>query len=129
MSSYRPFRVTAWLAAPAVAALMLLAPASVWPAKAQTAQATPAAAAPAIEAAPTRSLQATTNVDSQAASSEQRSLTAKAIDRVKQVARSAGDIFNRVPCLPPKGGAKSMGTLPRVANRLVAGQPVVIIAF
>jgi len=58
-----------------------------------------------------------------------RSLTAKAIDKVKQVAKSASDIFNRVPCLPPKGGAKSMGSLPHVAGRLAAGQPVVIVAF
>jgi lysophospholipase L1-like esterase len=34
-----------------------------------------------------------------------------------------------VPCLPPKGGAKSVGSLPHVANKLAAGQPVLIIAF
>jgi lysophospholipase L1-like esterase len=61
--------------------------------------------------------------------SQQKSLTSKAIEKVKEVARSAGDIFNRVPCLPPKGGAKSMGSLPHVANKLAAGEPVVIIAF
>jgi lysophospholipase L1-like esterase len=59
----------------------------------------------------------------------QRSITSKAIDRVKEVAKSATDIFSRVPCLPPKGGAKSMGSLPHVAGKLAAGQPVVIIAF
>lgn len=59
----------------------------------------------------------------------QRSLTGKAIDKVKEVAKSAGDIFSRVPCLPPKGGSKSMGSLPRVARKLAAGEPVVIIAF
>jgi hypothetical protein len=58
-----------------------------------------------------------------------RSLTAKAIDKVKDVAKSAGDIFSRVPCLSPKGGFKSMGSLPHVAKKLAAGQPVVIIAF
>jgi lysophospholipase L1-like esterase len=58
-----------------------------------------------------------------------KSLTAKAIDKVKDVAKSASDIFSRVPCLPPKGGAKSMGSLPHVAKKLAAGQPVVIIAF
>ncbi len=58
-----------------------------------------------------------------------RSLTAKAIDKVKDVAKSAGDIFSRVPCLSPKGGLKSMGSLPHVAKKLAAGQPVVIIAF
>ena len=61
--------------------------------------------------------------------SQQKSLTSKAIDKVKQVAKSAGDIFSRVPCLPPKGGAKSMGSLPHVAGKLAAGQPVMIIAF
>lgn len=58
-----------------------------------------------------------------------RTLTAKAVDKVKQVAKSAGDIFSRVPCSPPKGGLNSLGSLPHVANRLIAGQPVVIIAF
>jgi len=46
-----------------------------------------------------------------------------------KVARSAGDVFGRVPCLPPKGEPKSMGSLPHVANKLVAGKPVVIVAF
>jgi len=58
-----------------------------------------------------------------------RTLTAKAIDTVKQVAKSAGDIFNRVPCLPPKGGVNSLGSLPHVASSLIAGRPVKIIAF
>jgi len=60
---------------------------------------------------------------------QQKSLTGKAIDRVKEVAKSATDIFSRVPCLPPKGGPKSMGSLPHVASKLAAGEPVVIIAF
>jgi lysophospholipase L1-like esterase len=55
--------------------------------------------------------------------------TEKAIDTVKQVARSASDIFSRVPCLPAKGVHRSMGSLPHVAHRLAAGQPVVIVAF
>jgi lysophospholipase L1-like esterase len=58
-----------------------------------------------------------------------KSLTAKAIDKVKEVAKSAGDIFSRVPCLPPKGGARAMGSLPHVARKLALGQPVVIVAF
>jgi lysophospholipase L1-like esterase len=58
-----------------------------------------------------------------------KSLTAKAIDKVREVAKSAGDIFSRVPCLPPKGGTKSMGSLPHVARKLASGQPVVIVAF
>jgi lysophospholipase L1-like esterase len=60
---------------------------------------------------------------------QQKSLTTKTIEKVKQVAKSAGDIFSRVPCLPPKGGAKSMGSLPHVANKLASGEPVVIVAF
>jgi len=59
----------------------------------------------------------------------QKGITGKAIDKVKDAAKSAGDIFSRVPCLPPKGASKSMGSLPRVASELVAGQPVMIVAF
>ena len=59
----------------------------------------------------------------------QKGITGKAIDKVKEVAKSAGDIFSRVPCQPPKGGNKTMGSLPHVASRLVAGEPVVIVAF
>src|SRR6201995_520545 len=58
-----------------------------------------------------------------------KTLTAKAIDTGKQGAKSASDIFSRVPCLQPKGGAQSLGSLPHVAGKLIAGQPVVIIAF
>jgi lysophospholipase L1-like esterase len=61
--------------------------------------------------------------------SQQKSLTSKAIDKVKEVAKSAGDILSRVPCRSPKGGGKSMGSLPHVAAKLVAGKPVVIVAF
>ena len=61
--------------------------------------------------------------------SQQKSLATRAIEKVKQVAKSANDIFSRVPCLAPKGGAPSMGSLPHVAGKLVSGQPVVIVAF
>ncbi|MCP3412213.1 SGNH/GDSL hydrolase family protein [Bradyrhizobium sp. CCGB01] len=123
MSSLRPFCLTAWLAAPA-AALLLLTPVSLAPAQAQATQATPApqqAARPA-SAPPSQTTVAVT-------SPEQRGVTARAIDKVKQVAKSAGDIFSRVPCLAPKGGSKTMGSLPHVAGKLVAGKPVVIVAF
>jgi lysophospholipase L1-like esterase len=60
---------------------------------------------------------------------QQKTLTAKAIERVKEVAKSASNIFGRVPCLPPKRGLASLGSLPHVANRLIAGQPVMIVAF
>src|ERR1700722_6252047 len=58
-----------------------------------------------------------------------KSLTDKAIEKVKQVAKSASDIFSRVPCLPPKGAPRSVGSLPHVAHKLAAGEPVVIVAF
>lgn len=124
MSSLRPFCPMTWLVAPAAALLML---ASQAPARAQAAQATPApqqAANPAPASPPQTTVAATSQPPA-----EQRGLTSRAIDKVKQVAKSAGDIFSRVPCLPPKGSAKAMGSLPHVANKLVAGQPVVIVAF
>ncbi|MFB6446650.1 SGNH/GDSL hydrolase family protein [Bradyrhizobium tunisiense] len=124
MSSLRPFCLTTWLAAPVAAMLLLLAPASQSHAQTQTAQATstaPQTADPA-PASPSQTTVAAT-------SPEQRGVTSRAVDKVKQVAKSAADIFSRVPCLPPKGGAKAMGTLPHVAGKLAAGQPVVIVAF
>jgi lysophospholipase L1-like esterase len=60
---------------------------------------------------------------------QQKSLATQAIEKMKQAAKSASDIFGRVPCLPPKGGATSMGSLPHVAAKLASGQPVTIIAF
>jgi lysophospholipase L1-like esterase len=62
------------------------------------------------------------------APAQPKSLTARAIDKVKEVAKSANDIFSRVPCLPPKG-ANPIGSLPHVAGKLASGQPVVIVAF
>jgi lysophospholipase L1-like esterase len=124
MSSLRPFCLTTWLAAPVAAMLLLLATASQSHAQTQTAQATstaPQTADPA-PASPSQTTVAAT-------SPEQRGVTSRAVDKVKQVAKSAADIFSRVPCLPPKGGAKAMGTLPHVAGKLAAGQPVVIVAF
>ncbi len=58
-----------------------------------------------------------------------KSLTDKAIDKVTRVAKAASDIFGRVPCLPPKGAPRTVGSLPRVAHKLAVGEPVVIIAF
>src|SRR4051794_34868012 len=116
MSSLRPFCLTAWLAVPAAALLLLLSPASQSRAQTQAAQAPQQSADPA-PASPSQTTVAATSPD-------QRGITARAIDKVKQVAKSAGDIFSRVPCLSPKGGAKAMGSLPHVAGKLVAGQPV-----
>ena len=58
-----------------------------------------------------------------------KSLATRAIDTVKGVAKSAGDIFSRVPCLPPKSAIRPMGSLPHVARKLASGQPVMIVAF
>lgn len=125
MSSLRPFCLTAWLAAPAAAALLVLTPVS--PSRAQQAVQAQAAPAPQQSADPAPASPSQTTVA--ATSPEQRGITARAIDKVKQVAKSAGDIFSRVPCLAPKDGAKTMGSLPHVAGKLVAGKPVVIVAF
>jgi lysophospholipase L1-like esterase len=134
-SCHGPFRALA------AAAIVLLAPGATSLARAQTAaqaatapQSPPpsSAADPAKAAVPPNS-SATAAVGGatidHGGPPQPRSLTAKAIDKVKEVAKSAGDIFSRVPCLPPKGGTKSMGSLPRVARKLASGQPVVIVAF
>src|SRR5581483_3995644 len=131
MSSLRPFGLSTCLAAPAAAVLLMLTPVLQAPAHAQAAQATsaPQQAASPAPASPSQTTVAATTQPS----TDQRGLTSRAIDKVKQVAKSAGDIFSRVPCLPPKdvnkGGAKTMGSLPHVAGKLVAGKPVVIVAF
>jgi lysophospholipase L1-like esterase len=67
------------------------------------------------------------SVDPNAA--QQKGIAGKAIDKVKEVAKSAGDILSRVPCRSPKGGAKTFGSLPHVAGKLADGKPVLIIAF
>jgi lysophospholipase L1-like esterase len=102
-------------------AALALTPTALTTARAETAQAAPSDNAKA----------ATTGVAAvgPATSSEQKGLAGKAIDKVKEVAKSAGDILSRVPCRAPKGGAKTMGSLPHVAAKLVAGKPVVIVAF
>jgi lysophospholipase L1-like esterase len=117
-----------------VVALLLLTPLPLLSARAQSAAQAAQAAPSANIDRPTSPAPLPANAPSggtadQAALSQPRSLTAKAIDKVKQVAKSASDIFNRVPCLPPKGGAKSMGSLPHVAGKLAEGRPVVIVAF
>jgi lysophospholipase L1-like esterase len=113
---------------------MLLTPAALSPAHAQAgAQAatqaalvqrpdSPGAAPSAVAATPGGG-------NGQVNAPQQMGLAARAIDKVKQAAKSASDIFNRVPCLPPKGEPRAMGSLPRVAGRLISGQPITIIAF
>jgi lysophospholipase L1-like esterase len=85
--------------------------------------------APSSPAAASQAPAATNSAANDPSLPPPKTLTAKAIDTVKQVAKSASDIFSRVPCMPPRGGAQSLGSLPHVANKLIAGQPVVIIAF
>jgi lysophospholipase L1-like esterase len=136
MSCHRPFcRITS-LAAFAVAAIVLLTPAQFLPARAQAAQqaalSNGAKSDSAKPAAPrTTGAAGAGNVAAvdQANPAQQKSFATKTIEKVKEVAKSAGDIFSRVPCLPPKGGAKSMGSLPHVASKLASGEPVMIVAF
>jgi lysophospholipase L1-like esterase len=116
----------------ALAALMLLTPFSLAQARAQSAQAAPQPATSAQQpTSVTPAAQTTGNAASGNSSgdSQQKSLTARAIDKAKSAAKSASDIFSRVPCLPPKGEANSIGTLPHVARKLASGEPVVIVAF
>ena len=131
-----PFCRIASPVALAVAALMLLAPAQLSSARAQTAHvAQQAALSDSAKSTSAKPDQAPSPGAGNAAAtdpanpSQPKSLTGKAIDRVKEVAKSAGDIFGRVPCLPPKGGPNPVGSLPHVAGKLAAGEPVKIIAF
>ena len=132
MSSHYPFCAKAVLAG-RLAAMALLTPAA---ARAQTAQqaavnAGAKAEAPKPEAgksdaarpaeAPTTGTAGNAAVQANPA---QKSIAARAVDKVKEAAKSASDMFSRVPCLPPKGGYQKMGSLPHVANKLIAGQPV-----
>jgi hypothetical protein len=151
MVCHRPFcRITS-LAAFTVAVLVMLTPASMQFARAQAAQAAQQLTASdnAKSEIAKSEIAKSDNVKSdgakpsasqttgagtvaavdQANPAQQKSLTTKALERVREAAKSAGDIFSRVPCLPPKGGAKSMGSLPHVAGKLAAGEPVVIVAF
>ena len=121
MSFRRAFFGIAVLVAFPVATLVLLSPASVTGVRAQAAQA----------ATPT---QQTTGAGAAAATGQadparQKSLASMTIEKVREVAKSAGDIFSRVPCLPPKGGVQSLGSLPHVAGKLASGAPVMIVAF
>jgi lysophospholipase L1-like esterase len=140
MSCHRPFYPTASQAASAVAALVLLMPASTLPARAQASQQATLSDHVKSDASKSDTSKATAPQSSgvtggivaaadHANPAQQKSLSSKAIERVKEAAKSAGDIFSRVPCLPPKGRARTMGSLPRVANKLASGEPVLIIAF
>ena len=142
MSFYRFFCPMVSSAIPVFALLTLLTvltPLSIPPALAQQAAASPSpanaaendAAKPEIKsdvptsgggAAPAPTANGATAPANQASASppanppQPKTLTGRAIDKVKEVAKTARDIFSRVPCLPPKGGAQSMGSLPHVAS-------------
>jgi lysophospholipase L1-like esterase len=149
MSRHYPFRLTTF----AAAALALLAPVCVLSVHAQVPQqaaladnttikqqASPATvgtsttAAPMAAAAPAPTTSGAAGAGNVAAvdpgnPATQKGIAGRAIDKVKEVAKSATDIISRVPCQSPKGVAKSMGSLPHVASKLAGGEPVVIIAF
>jgi lysophospholipase L1-like esterase len=117
-------------AAIAVAMWFLLTPVSIQVSRAQAAtQAAPKASEKPSESATTGNAAADQAGPKPADAAQAKGITATAIDKMKAAARTAGDVFSRVPCLPPKGGAQSLGSLPHVAKKLVDGQPVVIIAF
>jgi len=130
MSCHYPFRLMIF----ATAALVLLTPACVSRVHAQVVpsgqQAALSSNAKADAAKPSTppAAGATAAVDP-ANPAAQKGIAGRALDKVKEVAKSAGDIFSRVPCHSPKDVAKSMGSLPHVAGKLVAGLPVVIVAF
>ena len=129
MRLHRPFPGRTSLTV-AVAALVMLAPVSVRAQAARQATLSDAARTDSLRAAPSQTVGSSdARAIDQAQPPQQTSLTSKAIEKVKQVAKSASDIFSRVPCLPPKDGARSMGSLPHVAGKLAAGQPVLIVAF
>src|SRR5215218_10998648 len=138
MSRHCPFYLSTLPTVCAVS-LVLLMPASVSPLLAQTSPQQTAQQAALSDNAksgnkteqkpPVESAQPQAAPTAVANPAAQKGITGKAIDKVKEAAKSAGDIFSRVPCLPPKGASKSMGSLPHVASKLVAGQPVVIVAF
>ena len=129
MSFRCPFCLKRSIGCAGVAAAMLLTPASVvrarrgWPAGGVEGRVQADAAKPE---APTTGAAASSTDQANPA---QKSAATRAIDKVKEVAKSAADIFTRVPCLAPKGGHQATGSLPHVANKLIAGQPVMIIAF
>ncbi len=121
MRSHYRFRAGTLLAAAAIA---LMTPAAV---RAQLAQqaAVSSGAKEAPKAEAGKSETPTTGAATAAVdpvSPAPRSIAARAVDKVKEM-------FARVPCLPPKGGYQKLGSLPHVAAKLIAGEPVLIVAF
>jgi lysophospholipase L1-like esterase len=139
----RPFCLT-WLVA--LAALVLLTPTATVFVRAETAQQAAVSESTKSDSAKSESAKPAAPINEKAeqgsaaradnpnqappaSPAPSKSLANQAIEKVRQVAKSASDIFSRVPCLSPKGAPRSVGSLPHVANKLAAGGPVVIIAF
>ena len=61
------------------------------------------------------------------AAPEKPGITGKAIEAARNAASRAGDVLTRIPCLSPKG--KVSASLPRVARKLHAGEPITIVAL
>ena len=140
MSFDRPFRAVKSLAAPAAVTLALLLPVAILlPPRVQAAEQGDAAdnsKPDSLKVAATRTSGVAGNavtVDQskpvQSNSTPPKSIATRTVEKAKAVAKSAADIFSRVPCLPPKGGIQPMGSLPHVAAKLASGKPVVIVAF
>lgn len=138
MSVVFPFRVSMPRSLCVAAALAFIVPVAIAPSRAQTAPGdqhaalAPGAKSDAAKSDAAKSEAAKPDVKPAAAATTdapQPGVTSRAIDTVRQVAKSAGDIFHRVPCTQPKGVPNSTGSLPHVAAKLAAGQPVVIVAF
>jgi lysophospholipase L1-like esterase len=128
------------LALPAAVTLALLSPvAMLLPARIQAAQEGDVHASSKADGLKVAATQATgapggaVTVDqpgpAQSNPTQAKGIATRTIEKAKEVAKSASDIFSRVPCLPPKGGLQAMGSLPHVAAKLAAGKPVVIVAF
>jgi lysophospholipase L1-like esterase len=59
----------------------------------------------------------------------QAGVAGTAASKVETVTRSIADVFRRVPCSRPKSGVYLEGSLPHIAKKLAASQPVTIVAF
>jgi lysophospholipase L1-like esterase len=136
----RPFRALKSLVVPAAITLALLSPVAILlPVRIQAAQQGDAPDSPKSDAlkiaatqttgAPANAVTVDHSVSSQPTPAQSRSIATRTIEKAKEIAKSAGDIFSRVPCLTPKGGLQSIGSLPHVAAKLASGKPVVIVAF
>ncbi|MBN9602963.1 MAG: SGNH/GDSL hydrolase family protein [Afipia felis] len=86
------------------------------------------AGAPCLAAGETSASQPETQPVANAAPAKP-GLTGKAIEAARNAASRAGDILTRIPCLPPKGAGAVSASLPRVARKLNAGEPITVVAL